>query len=256
MAFEGHKAGRVVGGTVAVLLLAVLASGGCIRHPTAMWADTASPTGGFSNLHRQWAYDGEPVTFELECPVGTNYVVFGVDGNETVIEEAASVGRFRVTRTFKAGPKPVTYEVYATPFVTRDRRDWYYDDVDKSWYFHPGSNDKSDIAVASEKSIQIVCYRREVHVKMEARGGAPTAVDLTLTTATGEVTRVPRRRPGDSPETRGGFLLLGPDKKGVFEISYQPTYKEVGRSGETLVEVLVTHADGTLERVRQSLDTP
>ena len=57
------------------LALVALAGTGC--GPTAqsrLWADTALPDGGFSLQRHQWAYDGETVTFELECDPGmANY---------------------------------------------------------------------------------------------------------------------------------------------------------------------------------------
>jgi len=252
---EGGWVTRVGGPFLAGIALAAAAAGGCVRTSGMLWADTATPTGGFSRLARQSAYDGEPVTFEMECAPGVNYVVFGVEGNETVVEVPTSLGRYRDVRTFRAGDKPVTYEVYATPFVIRGVRDWYYDSAEKAWYFHPRSGDRTDVQAGPEETIRIVCYRREVRVPIKGRGGPPKAIDLRLTAASGEVTRVPWRRPADGPDARG-FLLLGPDKKGLYEVTYQPTYKEVSRSGTTLVEALVTHADGTLEQVRQDLDTP
>lgn len=235
--------------------LAVLAGGGCARPSATLWADTGSTKGTFSRLSRQWAYDGEPVTFELGCAPGVNYVVFGVDGDETVVEVPTSLGRFRDTRTFKAGDKPIEYEVYAMAFVIRGRRDWYYDKADKAWYYHPGLSDKPDVEASGEETIRIVCYRREIRVALKGRGGPPKEVDLSLVKTTGERVRIPWRRSTDDAAARG-FLLLGPDKKGTYEVSYSPTCQEVSRAGTTLVETLITHADGVLERVRQSLDTP
>jgi hypothetical protein len=78
---------------------------------------------------------------------------------------------------------------------------------------------------------------------------------MTLTKATGETTVIPPRR-ADAPAEARGFQLFGPDPKGGYEVLYSPTYQEVSRAGTTQVELLVTHADGTQEPLRQGLDTP
>jgi hypothetical protein len=243
-------AGRLI---VALLALATLAGAGCAGGTVKMWADTATPLGDMSTVRHQWAYDGEPVTFEIECSPGINYVVFGVSGDETVVEESSNLGKFSYTRSFKAGPKPIDYVVYANAYVVRGRRDYYYDSVEKAWRYHPRIGDRLDVGVYWERTIRVTCYRREIHARFMGHGGPPQSVELSLTKASGEPIAIPRA--AESPAQRG-FQLLGPDPKGAYEVSYSPTYKELSRSGTTEVDVLVTHADGSKDRIRQSLDTP
>jgi len=115
-----------------------------------LWADTALPGGEFSTQRRQWAYDGEPVTFELEYNLGQGgYVVFGTKGEDAVVNTPKIEGRYRWTHTFHCGAKPETYEVYATPYLTRDRCDWVYDKTEEKWYYYPGSGEKPDLPMAS-----------------------------------------------------------------------------------------------------------
>jgi hypothetical protein len=220
-----------------------------------LWADTAQADGSFSRQHRQWAYDGEPVTFELECASAPSvYVVFGVAGDDTVVNTAKIEGRYRWTHVFHAGPKPQTYEVYAIPLAIRGRCDWIYDKTDEKWYHYPGANERPDVQIADEQTIQITCYRLDVRVPFEGRGGPPKRVELSLTKADGTRKVIPPRpkREGDA----AGFVLLGPDKTGAYEVAYVPRYDEVSRAGKTRVEVLVEHADGSVERLTQDLDTP
>ena len=235
--------------------LAVLAGTGC--GPTAharLWADAAMPDGGFSLQPRQWACDGETVTFELECDPGVvNYVVFGMAGEETIVSTPKVAGRYRWTHIFRCGPRPKVYEVYAVPYLMRGKCDYVYDKNDDKWYHYPSRTDTPDIPTDREQRMQITCYRMEIKMRFEARGGAPKRVELSLTKEGGERTVVPRRmREGDTP----GFLLTGPDAAGLCEVVYVPRASEAGRTGKTLAELVIEHADGSVERLRQNLDTP
>jgi hypothetical protein len=102
------------GALAAVAALALAAAGCGTTSHARLWADTALPEGGLSLQPRQWAYDGEPVTFELEVDPGlANYVVFGIGGDETVVSIAKVEGRYRWTHVFHCGDRPQTFEVYA-----------------------------------------------------------------------------------------------------------------------------------------------
>ncbi len=253
---SGRQSGPSRVWLAAVAILAAAPAAGCGGLASArMWADTALPGGSFSLQKHQWAYEGEPVTFELECdPGAVHYVVFGVDANETVVESGEVRGRYRWTRAFQAGPESRTYEVYAKPFLMQGKCDWVYDRAKDTWHFYPGVNEKPDVATAGEQIVRITCYRREVRMPFKARGGPPKAVTLALVKSSGERTQVPRGK-GAGPGG-GGFLLLGPDEKGRCEVAYAPTYAEVGRAGKTRAELLIEHADGSLERRTEEIDTP
>ncbi|MBE3068830.1 MAG: hypothetical protein IMZ66_01200 [Planctomycetes bacterium] len=241
---------------LAALVAAGAAGAGCgLTVPARLWADTALAGGEFSVAKRQAAYDGETVTFELECdPGAVHYVVFGVEDDETVVESGEVRGRYRWTRTFRTGPKPQTFEVHATPFLIRGKCDWVYDKAKDAWFFYPGTSEKSDIATASEQRIRITCYRREVCLRFTARDGPPASVELALVKPSGERTVV-APRPAGAPDARG-FILLGPDGRGACEVVYTPDIGEVGRAGKTQAELLVTHADGSRQRLTQDIDTP
>ena len=233
-----------------------LATAGCLYQAHArLWADTALPDGGFSTQSPQWAYDGEPVTFELECdPGAVHYVVFGTAGQETVVDFGKVAGRYRWTQAFSAGPEPRVCEVYATPYLVRGRRDWVYDKLENTWHFYPGASDRPDVETAAEQVMRITCYRREILVPIQPRSGPPKRIELSLRKADGRRTVVPARPPGKA-EARG-FLLLGPGKNGDYEIRYEPTYGEVSRAGKTRVDVVVEHADGSTEHLEKDIDTP
>jgi hypothetical protein len=220
-----------------------------------MWADTALPGGKFSIKGHQWAYDGEPVTFELETdPGGVNFVVFGLDGDETVVASGDVAGRYRWTRTFSAGPEPREYEVYAQPFLMRGKCDWVYDKTKQAWLFYPGTAERPDIPSAKEQTMRITCYRTQIRLSIQAPGGAPKRVELALTKMTGERTSIPRRE-GEKTKD-GGFRLVGPDKNGAYEVVYTPKHTEISRAGRTRVELLVERAGGSVERIVKDIDTP
>jgi len=239
-----------------VCLAALIVAAGC--GPTArarMWADTALPDGGFSLQRGQWAYDGETVTFELESDPGlTNYVVFGVAGDETVVSAPKVEGRFRWTRAFRCGERPQTYEVYAVPYLLRGRCDYVFDRNEDKWYHYPGAQEHPDLPSDREKTLKITCYRVEVRLRFAARAGPPRSAVLTLTRADGQRTSVRQRRAAEGDAQ--GFSLQGPDARGFCEVTYVPRHNEVSRAGVTGAELVVEHADGSTERLRQELKTP
>ena len=229
---------------------------GCAPAHAVLWADTALPDGRFSAARRQWAYDGEPVQFELQVtPGGANYIVFGQDDKASVVDMEEGRGQYRWTLVFQAGHEPQDYEIYAVPFLVREARDWVYDRTEKKWYFHPPRDDKSDVQTAPERRMRITCYRREISTTFKARGGRPRRVTMTLVKGVGERVEIPQR-PADAPADARGFLLLGPNEKGECSVSYSPLYNEVSRAGTTQVEVVVEHGDGALERLVEKIDTP
>jgi len=244
-------------GSVLALGLFVLAGavGGCVRGTGRLWADTATPTGTLSLLEEQWAYDGEPVMFELEVDVPADYVVFGAEGRETLVEIAKAMGRYQWTHTFIAAEEPQVYEVYAVPYLIRLRRDYIYDRADDTWYFYQTGSDKPDVKSAKLVTMNVTCYRRDVHVRFKGRGGAPEEVALALVTETRQRSTIPPC-PDPTVEKPDGYVLTGPYAGDTYDVRYTPTFQEVSRAGKTRVEILVKHADGTLERIESVLDTP
>jgi hypothetical protein len=240
---------------VCAAALACLAAAGCTAQGSArLWADTGGPD-GFSYNDQQYSYDGQPVLFEFECePSRLTYAVFGTGSHDTVVNTPTSAGRYRWSHAFSGGTQPTTYEVYATAFDMRGKCDWVYNKQKDTWEFYPGTVDKPDVKIAPDLVIKITCYRVEVHQKFAGRGGPPKQVSLTLAKPNGESVQIPQRRGAatDAP----GFLLLGPDKDGAWEVSYTPSWKEVGRGGTTSAEIVVEHADGAVERLVQKLKTP
>ena len=249
-----HRAPRAV--AAVVLALACASLGGCRRLAYArLWSDTALAGGQFSIRQHQWVYDGEPVTFELETdPGGVNFVVFGVDGDETVVLSGDVAGRYRWTRTFAAGLEPREYEVYAQPFLMRGKCDWVYDKRKDAWFFYPGSSERPDVPSAKEQVMRITCYRTEIRLPVEPRGGPPKRVELVLTKMTGERTTIPPRD-GANADARG-FVVVGPGPQGAYEVVYTPTHSEVSRAERTRAELAVEHPDGSVERIVKDIDTP
>jgi len=239
-----------------LLGLACAPLAGCAPRAYArIWADTALAGGKFSIQGHQWAYDGEPVTFELETdPGAVNFVVFGFEGDETVVESGDVAGRYRWTRTFHTGPEPQQYEIYAQAFLMRGKCDWIYDKTKKAWFFYPGSADRPDIPSAKEQTMRITCYRTQIRLPFKPRGGPPKRVELALTKMTGERTSIPRRET-EKPEA-GGFLLVGPDENGACEVVYTPKHNEISRAERTRVELIVEHADRSVERIVKDIETP
>ncbi len=234
--------------------LALAAAPGCRYLASArMWADSARPAGRFSDQDHQWVYDGEPVTFELECDRGAvNFVVFGVDGEETVVSVPEVEGRYRWTRAFHCGPQPQTFEVYAMPFLLRGKCDWIYDKTDDTWRYYPGRTEAPDVQTAREQTVRVTCYRKTLRFRFKPRGGEPTALTLVLTKADGERTEI---RHAAQPGEVGTFSLSGPDD-GVYTMACTPTHDQVSRAGTTHAKLVIRHADGSTERLEQDLDTP
>jgi hypothetical protein len=248
---------------VGLVALAALAVGGCEGPLTRamglgrahLAADTADPAGKFTAEAHQFAYDAEPVTFRLDTQGGTlTYAVFNVEGTDTVVELPKTLGLYELTHRFHAGHQPLDYAVYATAFVVRGRRDWLYDKNEGTWHLHPWPNDPADVVVTPQQSLQITCYRRRIRLAFESPGGAPRALALTLTTASGHKTEVPRRPGPEDPAE--GFFATGPAVGGTWEVSYTPTHEEVSRAGTTHVELLVEHHDGSVERIETEVETP
>jgi len=262
-----HRMGYPASAWLAAGMLAAgVFTSGCAPAHAVLWADTALPDGRFSAARHQWAYDGEPVQFELQVtPGGANYIVFGKGDEASVVDMEEGRGQFLWTLVFQAGHEPQDYEIYAVPFLIRDARDWIYDKNEKKWYFYPPRNDESDVQTAPEQVMRITCYRREISMTFKARGGRPRRVTMTLVKGVGDRVAIAEQRPGASPEGPSaspaveagrGFLLLGPNEKGGCGVSYLPLYNEVNRAGTTQVEVVVEHGDGSLERMVEKIDTP
>jgi hypothetical protein len=262
--------GRFAVGLAVALVLAGLAGTGCVQTAGArLWADTASPDATPSTQSRQWAYDGETVTFELEVPIGAaHYVIFGAGGEDTVVTTPRSPGRYRWTHVFHCGAKPQVYEVYATPFLIRGKIDWVFDSNEQKWIYYPTGNERADVATAPERVMTVTCYRVEVRIPFKERGGPPRQVSLSLLGADGRKVEVPRARPAEAPATEAagatkvakgaptpGYLILR-QPNGDSQVQYTPRFDEVGRAGKTLAELLIVHADGSAERLTQELDTP
>jgi hypothetical protein len=244
---------------VVVLALAALSCAplaGCAPMAySRLWADTALPDGKFSTRQRQQAYDGEPVTFELETdPGAVNFVVFGIDGDETVVQSGDVAGRYRWTHIFHAGPEPQDQEVYAQAFLMRGKCDWVYDRTKDAWFFYPGTAERADIPSSKERTMRIICYRMEIRLPVVPRGGPPRRVEMTLTRMAGQRTSIPRNE-GHKPDA-AGFLLVGPGEKGAYEVVYTPKHTEISRAGRTHVKLVVEHADKSVERILKDFDTP
>jgi hypothetical protein len=77
---------------------------------------------------------------------------------------------------------------------------------------------------------------------------------LNLSRDSGERTVIARRQGAGGDAT--GFLFTGPDALNQCEVAYVPRYTEVGRTGKILAELVIEHADGSVERLRRNLDTP
>jgi len=218
-------------------------------------ADTATPNGEFSPISRQFAYDGELVTFQMDISGGPDtYAVFNVEGRDVVVEFPKSFGRYEMTHRFRAGHVSQEYRVYATAFVVRGRRDWIYDKTTDTWHLHPREYDPPDAVKTPEEVLNITCYRREIRLQFEARSGPPKAMKMILTKETGERTEVPRR-PGPEDST-AGFFATGAVTGGPWEVVYTPTCDQVSRAGTTHVELLIEHWDGSTQRIESDIDTP
>ncbi|MFO8013207.1 MAG: hypothetical protein R6X20_07870 [Phycisphaerae bacterium] len=239
---------------LAAAALAGAAASGCIYPSSArMWADSALAGGRFSTKDEQWVYDGEPATFELECdPGAVHFVVFGVDGDETVVNIDEVEGRYRWRRAFHCGARPRTLEVYAIPFLIRGRCDWVYDKVKDTWTYYPGRTEKPDVQTAPEQTIRVTVYRTTVHFRFEGRGGPPPECVLTLTRADGEETEIAG---GLAPGPDNPFDVAGPED-GVYRLAYTPTHEQVSRAGTTHAVLCIRHADGSIERMEQDVETP
>ena len=236
-------------------LLACLASAGCLYHePSRLLADTALPGGEFSAQRTQQAYDGEPVTFEMQCAPGAGrYVVFSLQGKDYLADIPQAAGVYRWTRVFHAGATPQTYTVNASPFLVSGKRDWVYNRTTESWDYYPGPNDKPDIARGEEQQMKIICYRATVRFRFKSALDRPEGLVLTLTTDTGQTSRHSASQ-ARTDERR--LALAGPDKDGFFEATYTPTHEEVSRTGKTHAKLVVAYAGGETTVLEQDIETP
>jgi len=236
-------------------LLACLASAGCFWEESCrLSADTALAGGEFSAQRVQWAYDGEPVTFELECAAGPgHFALFSVGGQDFVVETPHAAGCYRWTHAFTCGAEPRTYQVSATPYLMRGKIDWVYNSSTETWDYYPGSTNRPDVRVGSERKMTIKCYRTPVRVEFKATHGQPVDVALTLTKDTGETAK---HRIAGGREARPGVALAGPDAAGMCEAAYVPTHTEVSRAGMTHARFEVEYQAGEKEVFEQDVATP
>lgn len=253
MTITNRKMARV--GVGATALLACLASTGCLFHePCRLLADTARPGGEFSAQRNQWAYDGETVTFQMECAPGAgHFVLFTVQGKDYVVETPQAAGLYRWTHVFRAGAGPQVYTVSVSPFLMRGKCDWVYNSSTGAWDYYPGATNKPDIVVGDEQTMKITCYRAAVRFRFKAARGRPEGLTLSLTRDTGQTSQ--RRTPQARTDDRL-IALSGPDKDGFCEVTYAPTCEEVSRSGKTHAKLQVEYAGGETAVLEQDIDTP
>jgi hypothetical protein len=228
---------------------------GVMYEPAVIYADTRISSGdGFTLKSPQWAYEGEPVTLDFGPDLSvTDYVVFSwPDGKVDVLTRAdVQKNFFRGVGTFKAAAEPRKCTVRATAFMRRTQADWYFDQDKKVWVQHISATDTPDLAVGSAE-MEIVCYRRTVDIEFNA--GGRVLADAVLHVIKGDGTRVSRRTKGAAGEP--ALEVLGPDAKGVYRVRYTPTFKEVSRTGQTDVELVLSFKDGTQDTVSRKIDTP
>lgn len=240
-----------------VCVFGAMAMGGCgiAWDKAVLYGDTFTAAGdGFTSRSPQWACEGEPVTLDFAPdPNVTDYAVFEwPDGSRHYVDKSEREGHlYRVVRRFEAGDQPRSYVVRATAYMIRQDDDWYFDRDTQKWVFHLTQIDKYDQDVGAAK-LEIICYRPEVRMTIPARGRE--IKDLTLTLTKDDGVRTVRRLGADGDNAR--LRAIGPDRKGNYDVRYEPTWQEVNRVGKTPVEVVVSYTDGTQELNRTQIDTP
>ena len=245
-----------------LLVLVMPLAAGCGTLGT-MWFDRATmyadtrilAKDGFTNRSPQWAYEGEPVTFDFAPDFDvTDYAVFYLpDGSRRYagrLETVDTTPYFRAIGGFTAGREPRTYTVEAVGFNVRQQNDWYYDKDKKQWVYHLTQGDQQDYKTGSAR-MKIICYR--VELDMPFSPGSRRVTDVVIIIIKGDGIRVERRlKIGDEP----GLEIIGPDSQGRYSARYVPKCNEVNRVGKTDVELRLTFADGTQQVIRQEIDTP
>ncbi|NIA21152.1 MAG: hypothetical protein GWP05_04080 [Anaerolineaceae bacterium] len=239
---------------VVSVLIAPLAAG-CFS-PATMYADTRTlAKDGFTNKSPQWAYQGEPVTFDFAPDYGlTDYAVFYLpDGSRRYVDKRQTTDtgpNYRAVGTFKAGREPRTYTIEAIAFNVRRQNDWYWDKDDKQWVYHRTQGDQPDFKVGSAK-MEVICYRVEIRIQFSP--GSRRVADIVMVLLKGDGSRTRRRlKVGDEP----GLEIIGPDNRGKYSARYVPKWNEVNRVGKTDVELQLTFGDGTQQVIRREIDTP
>ena len=246
---------------LAVVVLGAAALCGCQNWQTlffekaTLYADTRTTEGdGFTLKSPQWAYDGEPVTFDFQPdPAPTNYVVFYWPDEKTDILTRKDITRtgYRGIGAFKAGPSPRKNTVRAVAYMIRGKCDWFLDKDTNKWEYYRSVTDEPDMIVG-EAQMEIIRYRVDIDIPFGGKGRVLKEATLTLLKSDG-TNAVRRAAP---PGGQGGLEIVGPDAKGVCRARCAPTWKEVNRVGTTHVELLVSFQDGTQEIITREIDTP
>jgi len=249
---------------VLLLLVVVMAApclSGCRQfvsmwfEPATLYADTlTAEKDGFTNRGPQWAYEGEPVTFDFAPdPAASDYAVFiWPGGTPDVLTNQQLVNTyFRGIGVFKAGREPRKNLIQAFAYSIQGDCDWYHDgDADK-WVHHLTRADEADFEVGRAQ-MEIICYRAEIDIAFRARDRQ--VKDIVLRLIRDDDSRTLRRVKTAADEP--GFDLLGPDDRGEYRVRYTPIWKEVNRVGTTDVELVLTYDDGTQETIARTIDTP
>ena len=245
----------------AIVLLALAATAcltGCQRlwiEPATLYADTlTAEKDGFTNRSPQYAYEGEPVTFDFAPDLAaTDYAVFlWPDGTGDCLDRQDLVmSYFRGVGVFKAGDPPRRNLVQAVAYAVRGKSDWFYDKDADEWVYHSMRSDEPDWKVG-EVRMEIYCYRVDIDIPFG--GGQNRVKDVVLTLSKDDGTQAVRRiriAPGEP-----GLDIVGPDAGGKYHARYTPRYSEVNRVGTTDVELAVAYDDGSRETIPRTIDTP
>ncbi len=235
-----------------LMFVAIMAAGGCVRYQSAvLYADTLTrEETGFNMRSPQYAYHGEPVTFDFAPDyAATHYtIIIWPDGSPEMLGQKDVVNTyFRVTRSFEGAVKPREYKVIARGYQRVGSADWYFDTRTEQWTFQPMSRDMSD-RLTGEADMTIRCYI--INLDLPIRPGNRTLRKVELSLIRDDMQRTTVGI--DSP----GVRLIGPDPSGEYRLQYTPKYNEINRTGQTDIELLVRYTDGTEQLQTTSIDTP
>ena len=230
-----------------------------------MSASLASDTGlrppGFrwSDAPKQMVHVGEVVEFDfilldslgrfINAVQRADYAV-AIIGDDRIASEPDLHGRFQFEHRFDGLRAGQRFDVLATAFRQRGRRD--YAKVRGQWLRAESPYDDPDQAVAGD-SIRFLVYEAPIEFRLvrPADDLMPETGVLTIRRSNGTSTSVYIDRPH-----RPGFSITGPEPEGYYRIRYVPSGRELNPVGTTEVELVIYDATNHPHHAIMTLETP
>jgi hypothetical protein len=243
---------KKIGFTLLLVFMGLMVLTGCSECRVQVWANSNSDdanVGSSSSPH--YVHVGETVQFRVYVqPDAASYVLMDFGGNMYMLPRV-SPGEYGLTKKFDDSWRDRTCYITASAYRKLGRSDYMAEgtivrkmDIE---------NDPADQFLGSG-SMSVVCYQSKVVIRIKAGNPEPdwSKASLRIFGLNNQVFTIPMGRP-----TSDGFVALGQDTWGYYNIFYEPSFNQIHRTGKT--RAIFTYPDSNAKN-EQTLelwfDTP